>query len=141
MRQLCDLVGQSWSATNAENPVDDQIAGQLGDRIIEVDYAAAGSDQCGATGGMGCAEASHGGHPYATTGQPNPGEQCVAAVVARTDHDHHVAPVSTAGGGPQQVGGTGGNGSRGPLHQSVHALARRWLAPRYGGSPRRGTRA
>ena len=45
--KLCDLVGQSWSATDAENPVDDQVAGQLGDRIIEVDHAAAGSDQCG----------------------------------------------------------------------------------------------
>src|SRR4051794_27446445 len=68
------------------------------------------------------AKASHCSDAYATPGQSYTGEQRVAPVVAGSHHDHDVASVSAAGGGPDKVGGTCRNGSCCPLHQCIDAL-------------------
>ena len=63
----------------------------------EVDELSASRNQRGVAGGMWGAQASHRGDAYAAAGEPYAGKQGVAPVIARADHDHHVAAVPAAG--------------------------------------------
>ena len=115
-------VRQSWTAADAKDPVYDQVVRHSRIMIIELDQPATCRDQRRKAGRMWDAQAAECGDAYAPAGQPYAGEQRVASIVARSNHDHHVAPISAATLRLQQVGCIGGHGGRGPLHQCVHAL-------------------
>jgi hypothetical protein len=94
--------------------------------IIQIDQPATCRDQRRKAGSMWAAQAANRGDAHAPAGQPYAGEQRVASIVARTNHDQHVAPISAAAGRPQQVGCLAATAS-GPLHQRP-TPRRRWRA-------------
>jgi hypothetical protein len=104
--------------------VDDQVGRhRLSDMmIIKVDHPATRGEQGGQAGLVWAAQAADCCDAGTAPGQPYAGEQGVAAVVTRTNHDHHMAPISAAARRLEQLGRAGGYSGRGPLHQRVDTL-------------------